>query len=112
VEVGDHAANVEILLDREAGRLTLWALDGHAENPVRLPDSAIAATIVAGGVSAEILLQPVARPLTGETVGDTSEFSAVHERLKGAAGDVIVRIPRLVVRGVEALALETTLHGH
>jgi hypothetical protein len=32
VEVGDHQFNVELVIDREIGRIAAYVLDGHAEN--------------------------------------------------------------------------------
>ena len=36
VEVGDHAYNLELVRDSDAGKLTVYVLDGHAENFVRI----------------------------------------------------------------------------
>src|SRR5205085_2013512 len=36
VELGEEFAHVELVLDRKAGRLTAYVLDGEAEQPVRV----------------------------------------------------------------------------
>ncbi|MGD0566156.1 MAG: hypothetical protein ABSA34_02355 [Candidatus Goldiibacteriota bacterium] len=86
VECGEEFAHIELLNDPESGKLTAYVLDGEAENPVRLRQGSIKLKIKAGGKDILLALKAVANPLTGETVGDTSEFSAVSEKLKGTAG--------------------------
>ena len=82
IEVGEHAYNLEFLRDGAAGKLTLWALDGHAENFVRLKAPAVEVTVKVGAEKKAISLKPVANPATGETVGDTSQFEAQADWLK------------------------------
>lgn len=79
--LGEEFAHVEIVFDPKSGRLTAFVLDGEAENPVRIAQPALDLTV--GGETIE--LRAVASPLTGETVGDTSEFEGASERLRGAA---------------------------
>ena len=86
VEIGDHAYNLELLLDPAAGRLTAWVLDAHAENFVRLRPPTIELTVTAGGDQQALTLAAVANSATGETVGDTSQFEAQAAWLKGATG--------------------------
>ncbi|MHC4922919.1 MAG: hypothetical protein ACYTG4_02425 [Planctomycetota bacterium] len=104
IEVGDHAANVELLLDAKAGTLTLWALGGHAESAVRLADKSIPVEVGIGESEMALRLAPVENALSGEKIGDTSEFSVTHEKLKGLKS-VRVVIPRIVVRGAEGIVL-------
>jgi hypothetical protein len=100
VELGDHAANLEFLLDASEGRLTMYALDAHAENPVRLDATAIPISITPrDGDPIEVTLQPRANALSGETVGDTSEFFVEDARLKTLQSAQIL-IPQITVRGV------------
>ena len=82
-ELGAHEAHVELLLDAEAGTLTLYALGAHAEKPVRLPDEGIDVQVPIGGETVTLTLEPIERELTGETVGDTSEFALTDPRLAG-----------------------------
>lgn len=85
VELGDHVGNIEFVLDSATGTLTAYCSDAHAENPVRLKDASISVNIVAaaGAAPVAVSLAASANPLTGETVGDTSQFEAVVEALKG-----------------------------
>jgi hypothetical protein len=91
VEVGEHQASLEIVVDPGTGRLTIFVLDGCAENTIRLAQPAIKVTVILppapDEVSAEAhvaTLAAVANPLTGETVGDTAEFTALVPELVGA----------------------------
>lgn len=84
VEIGEHAYNVELLRDRAAGKLTVWVLDGHAENFVRIKAPAIELVAMPGGQFTPLSLKAVANPATGETVGDTSMFEVQADFLKTA----------------------------
>jgi len=88
VAVGDHFAHLEIVLDSEAGKLTAYVLDGEAENPVRLAQDHIEFSLALkseeGGTTVTMLeAKAVENTLTGETLGDTSEFAVESEKLKG-----------------------------
>ena len=98
VELGDHVAHVELVLDAEAGTLTLYSLDAHAEQPVRLTDAALAVLVTLEAGETELSLAPQASTLTGETAGDTSVFQVTDPRLAGL-GELRGRIPRLESRG-------------
>ncbi|MBI2422662.1 MAG: hypothetical protein HYV27_07520 [Candidatus Hydrogenedentes bacterium] len=99
IALGEHEANLEAVLSPAEGKVDLYVLDGHAENPVRLTNPGLPAQVKPeGGAPVAILLEAVANPLTGETVGDTSAFSAVIPELKGASGFAL-SIPNLGVRG-------------
>jgi hypothetical protein len=82
--LGEEAAHVELVLDETRGHLTAYVLDGEAEKAVRIaqPELEIAVTGLASGELA-LRLTAVANPLTGETVGDTSQFEAGSEKLVG-----------------------------
>ena len=84
VELGDHEGSVELVLDRTAGRLTLYALDAHAERFVRLPVASITIQAEAAGGPQTLLLTPVSNAATGEKSGDTSQFEATAKWLKSA----------------------------
>jgi hypothetical protein len=84
IEVGEHAYNLELLRDSAAGKLTVWVLDGHAENFVRIKSPALEATVTSGSEKKSLSLKAVANPATGETVGDTSQFEAQADWLKGS----------------------------
>ena len=108
IMLGGHAAHVELLLDESSGRLDAYLLDGHAEHPVRTEARGIELGWRLSGQDAwqSVLLAPVASALSGETVGDTSHFSAEVPALKGQKA-FEVRIPPLRLRGPEFPAIET-----
>ena len=84
IEVGEHAYNLELLRDSAVGKLTVWVLDGHAENFVRIKAAALEGTATVGSQKQSVSLKAVANPATGETVGDTSQFEAQADWLKGS----------------------------
>ena len=85
VAVGDHFAHVEFVLDAATGKLTAYVLDGEAEKAVRIKQKEIKLKIEGlGDKKFELELVAVANVLSGEAVGDTSQFEATHEKLKGA----------------------------
>lgn len=79
VELGGEFAHVELVLDTEAGKLTGYVLDGEAEKPLRLTS----ATLKLAVNGKDVELAAVANDLTGEKVGDTSEFAGQADMLKG-----------------------------
>ncbi len=106
--LGDHLGHLELLLDSQTGSLTAYALDGHAEHPVRLAAKSIAITIQTQ-TEAEwqpLTLQARANPLTGEEVGNTSEFNLVSPALIGVVAFAL-RLEPLNFRGVDVPGFET-----
>ncbi|MCL4695287.1 MAG: hypothetical protein KJ060_22585, partial [Candidatus Hydrogenedentes bacterium] len=101
IALGDHVAHIELVFDAENGALTAYVLDGEAENAVRLsvPELEIVVQPETGDPFS-LRLEAYANVLTGETVGETSEFRGQSDELKQ-----LVRfhgsIPYLTVRGVE-----------
>ena len=97
VELGDHQFNLELLLDRATGTLTAYMLDAHAEDFVRVewPELTLAFTSPTGRFLA---IAAVADPLTQETVGNTSQFSAHADWLIDTA-DYSGTIPALSIKG-------------
>ncbi len=92
VELGDHKGNLEFMLDAATGTVSMWSLDAHAENPVRLAASqlvldltAVTVASAARDVSESLELTPVASALTGESAGDSSEYTGRHDVLVGAS---------------------------
>jgi hypothetical protein len=112
VELGSEFAHVELVLDSATGTLTAYVLDGEAEESVRLtqPSLKIAIENPAPGVPgapapvAHLDLLARADVLTGETVGDTSEFSATSQSLRGRTG-VKGAIEDITVKGEEFRAV-------
>ncbi len=85
VELGDHFANAEFILDPEAGQLTMYTWGGHAEKSVRSPSQSVTVSIdMHGDEPLELELMAQASKLSGETVGDSSHFVAKDETLVGA----------------------------
>jgi hypothetical protein len=109
VEIGNHAANLEFVLDAEAGLLTAYVMDGCAENAVRIAQPAIELSVTlppqngqAGPRTIEVVLDAIANPLTGEIVGDTSQFAVVVPELIGR------RFFAAVIGDLDILGTETT----
>ena len=95
VELGEHAYNLELLRDPATGKLTVWVLDGHAENFVRIASPTIELVAMPAGQFTPVSLKAMANTVTGETVGNTSQFEAQADWLKTAgefAGIVTVEI--------------------
>jgi hypothetical protein len=107
VVFGDEFAHLELVLDPEEGKLTAYVLDGEAENPVRIKQEYIELKISIkgpdnrkGGPNFPLKLKAVANPLTGETEGDTSQFTGQSEHLKDVTNFEAVVI-EVVVKGKE-----------
>lgn len=96
-ELGEETAHVELVLDPTSGRLTAFVLDGEAENPVRVVQPTLAFDFDGVG---KVVLTGVANPLTGETVGDTSQFEGASEKLKGAT-KFTGKLETITARGVK-----------
>jgi hypothetical protein len=96
--LGDEAYHVELVLDRQAGTLRAYLLDGEMENFVRSPAPMIEITATTGGAARDLVLRPVPNPVTGETVGDTSLFEAQADWL-AAVGDFDGVIRSVAIRG-------------
>jgi hypothetical protein len=111
VVLAEESANLELVHDRAAGRLTAYVLDGHAEHGVRVPQTTLSLTLRRAGAEAfEVTLVAVSNALTGETVGDTSEFTAADERLRGA-GPFEGSVRSVVVRGAAFADVPFRLDG-
>ena len=108
-ELGDHLAQLEAALDAEAGTITLWVWD-HG-NAVRLTDESVSAEVTVGDETFTLACAAQESTLTGETVGDSSEFMGQDDRLKGAE-HVDVRVPTITVKGIECTDAEFHLPPH
>lgn len=90
IALGDHFAHVELVLNKETGELTAYVLDGGAENPIRIEQTEISILIGDEPEGAEpdarvkLALAAVANDLTGEKVGDSSEFKGTSTELVDA----------------------------
>lgn len=115
VELGDHQYNLELVRDAAAGTLTVYVLDGHAENFVRVPLKAIEVVLRMGGRTEELSLAATANALSGETVGDTSQFTGTAAWLK-ETGKFTGTIAELEIRGSKfkdiAFSFSSEEHKH
>jgi hypothetical protein len=82
VELGEEFSHMEIVLDPASGKITAYALDGEAEKAVRLKQAEIVIKITGVKDLPSITLKAKASALTGESVGDSSEFTAQSDQLK------------------------------
>jgi hypothetical protein len=98
VELGEHAFNLEFVREPATGTLTVYLLDGHAENFVRIAAPAINLTAYAGGEKRTLSLAAVANAATGETLGNTSQFEARADWLK-KSGEINGEIGPVEIRG-------------
>ncbi|HTB23632.1 MAG TPA: hypothetical protein VK914_13125 [bacterium] len=83
---GEDAAHLELVLDAKTGRLTAYALDGEAEEYIRLAQPSIRIRVLKSdpaGKPFSLTLRAVANVLTGEKVGDSAEFETVSPHLRG-----------------------------
>ena len=110
VELGDHEANIEFVYDAAEGRLHAYFLDGHAENPVRTAMETFVISILGESPEATetLTLTPQANELTGEAVGDTSEFATQSDSLK-RDGHLSIVIGALELRGATYEGIEATV---
>lgn len=81
IEIGAHQANIEVLFDAKTGQVDVYILGPHAERSLRLADKMIPIQFTLGEQVIEANLMPQASALSGETVGDTSHFQLIDERL-------------------------------
>lgn len=100
LELGEHAGNIEVVRDPAAGKITIYLLDGHAENFVRIAAPAVDLIAYAGGEKRALSLKAVANAATGETVGNTSQFEGQAEWLK-KSGEINGEIGPVEVRGTK-----------
>lgn len=98
VELGDHAAALELRFDAARGVLQAWVLDGHAENFVRIAQPRFEVEARAGETGRLLDFVAVADTMTGETVGDTALFEVEAEWLR-AAKAFDGRVKAITVRG-------------
>jgi len=85
VELGEEFGHVELVLDGVAGTVTAYVLDGEGEQAVRLAQGSLTLLVKEpaslSGRSFDLAAR--ANVLTGETVGDTSQFVLANEAFKG-----------------------------
>ncbi len=82
VVLGDEAYHMELVLNADSGTLQAYILDGEMESFIRSAMPSIEITATVNGAPQTLVLQAVANPATGETVGDTSLFETQADWLK------------------------------
>jgi hypothetical protein len=98
VVLGDEMYHLEFVRDPTEGKLDAYVFDGEMENFIRIPALTIELRVSVVGAPATLVLQGVANPMTGETAGDTSQFSAQADWLKVTpAFDAVLR--SITIRG-------------
>ena len=83
--MGEEFCHYETVLDSTTGTLTIYVLDGEAERPVRVKQKLLLLKLTPRGSkkAVRVMAKAVANELTGETVGDTSQFEVVVPGFKG-----------------------------
>lgn len=106
VVLGDEFAHLELVLDAAAGQLTVYVLDGEAVGGVRLAQEQLELLIRLPEHDDDVLVVCHAAPnvLTGETIGDTSEFRGASRSLIGASR-FDVAIKSITIKGQEFAGL-------
>ena len=108
--IGTEFAHVELVHDPATGDLVAYVLDGEAKLGVRLAQETIDVDLLGDSGPGSVVLRAVANPLTGEQVGDSSEFRGRSERLRGRTSfDGVIRRLGLKGKTVEGLAFNVPL---
>lgn len=83
VKLGTVAA-LEFVHDPSSGMLTAYVLNGAASGTVRSAATSIDVEVTApGGAKVQVSLMSTANGLTGDTVGNSSQFGGAQAGLKG-----------------------------
>lgn len=69
-----EGAHLELVHDAEKGKLTAYFLGAHADTPLRLTQETLSLSFPTAAGENDFVLKAVESALTGETVGDTSQF--------------------------------------
>lgn len=91
--LGNHFAQLELVAGQNPGEWSIYVLDGGAERFVRIEQSQISVTMD----GQDVVFQAVANAATGESIGDTSQFSAFVAGL-GKDDHFSVSIDEIVVK--------------
>lgn len=102
ISLGDHEAHLELVLDAATGEMTGYVLDAEAEKALRSPDKELKLQVYGRDVktTTALVMKAVANPLTGETVGNTSQFQVKHDVLKGKK-QFTVYVESITIRGAK-----------
>lgn len=96
--LGNHAFQIEIVPDPIRRELDLYVLDGGAQHFVRIGAESIEGTARAGSREWQLNFRAVASEATGESVGNSSLFSASAPELVGLR-EFVVSFERLELLG-------------
>lgn len=91
-EVGDEFAHLELVIDGATGAGRIYSLDGEAERAVRLKQPSIEIAVELSTGTVVQVFDAVTSPLTGESVGDASEFASRGPLPKGIRAARVVEI--------------------
>ena len=86
----EEGAHLELVHDAQTGELTAYVLGAHADTPLRVTQPSLSLGFPEHMGDHGFLLEAVANPLTGETVGDTSEFHVQDPMLVGLDIQLVV----------------------
>lgn len=79
--------HLEFVHDPSSGLLTAYVLDATGTAVMRVPAKTITLEVTApSGTSAPLVLNSTANGLTGDTVGNSSQFGGIAPALKGVTG--------------------------
>jgi hypothetical protein len=84
--LGGEFSHYELVLEPVAGKLTVYVLDGEAEKAVRVKQEQLTFKLKPRGSKAKpvtLVAKAIANELTGEKLGDSSQFEASSPALKG-----------------------------
>lgn len=76
-------AQLEFVLDPSSGLLTAYVLDAGGRGVMRIPAKSIALDITTPAGTSPLVLLSTANGLTGDTVGNSSQFGGTLPALKG-----------------------------
>src|ERR1039458_3427366 len=82
VVLGQEEYHVELVLDAASGTMQAYVMDGELEGFVRVAQASFEIAAKRPGGEETLVLKAVPNRATGETVGDTSLFTAQADWLK------------------------------
>lgn len=98
VVLGAETYHLELVLDRAAGKLSAYVMDGELENYIRSTAPSFTVIVTVGGTRQSLVFNAVADSATGEKIGDTALFEATAEWLRTATSFDAVLVS-LEIRG-------------
>jgi hypothetical protein len=82
VILGNEHYHLEFLQNAETGQMHAYILDGHMDRFIRIPAESFEVEAQLPDRREALVFRAVANPATGETVGDTAQFTAEAEWLR------------------------------